>query len=141
MFSACFYLDLAAHSLQMLARPNVLCVVFVTLIRSSLTFRLPSLPSIFSRLSTSISSISIFSKTVLPSNISINSSNQNYTKIIQWILSTFLTNFLFINMFSYLMLPSKLIIFSLKFIAMEPTGKSSISTDRKISDKTVVSSA
>ncbi|CAN6828978.1 unnamed protein product [Brassica oleracea var. botrytis] len=39
------------------------------------------------------------------------------------------------------MFPSKLIIFSLTFIAMEHTGKYSISTDRKTSEKTVDSSA
>ena len=39
------------------------------------------------------------------------------------------------------MFPSKLIIFSLTFIAMEHTGKSSISTDRKTSEKTVDSFA
>ncbi|KAF3544613.1 hypothetical protein DY000_02008942 [Brassica cretica] len=65
-------------------------------------------------------------------------------QLIQWLLFTFFSILLFIDLFSYLMSPSKS--FSQKkktkkFIPMEPTGDSPDSSDRKTGKKIIASSA
>lgn len=65
-------------------------------------------------------------------------SNQTLLELIQWILLTFLSLCLFINLFSQLISRLKLKSFSQTIIPMEPKGNASISSDRKTNKKTVV---